>query len=223
MSEYLIINIATVIVPLLMSFEKQLRFYRFYLPLFISILLVGSVFVIWDHQAAIRGDWNFNEKYILGIILFELPLEEIFFFITVPYSIIFLYESMNIYLPDKTISLPKWPLYIAILLLLVSAFLFINQYYTFTVLLFTAISLFLLILDKNLLHSRNFLWFILFTYLPFLVVNYFLTSLPIVQYSPGAIWGFRFITIPLEDFFYSFSLLSLYLLTYLKAKQILIK
>jgi lycopene cyclase domain-containing protein len=223
MSEYLIINIATIIVPLLMSFEKQLRFYRFYLPLFISILLVGSVFVIWDHQAAVRGDWSFNEEFILGIILFELPLEEIFFFITVPYSIIFLYESMNIYLPDKAISLPKWPLYIAILLLLVSAFLFINQYYTFTVLLFTAISLFLLILDKNLLHSRNFIWFILFTYLPFLVVNYFLTSLPIVQYSPSAIWGFRFISIPLEDFFYSFSLLSLYLLTYLKAKQILIK
>lgn len=206
-----------------MSFEKKLKFYRYYLPLLISITLVSSLFIIWDHQAAVRGDWGFNVKYILGIILFALPLEEIFFFITVPYSIIFLYETMHLYLPDKRVKLPKTLLYIIVVLLLASSFLFMSQYYTFTVLIFAGVSLFLLILENQLINSRNFLFFILFTYLPFFVVNYFLTSLPIVTYSPNAIWGTRITTIPLEDFFYSFSLLSLYLLTYLKAKQILIK
>jgi lycopene cyclase domain-containing protein len=223
MSEYLIINIATVIVPLIMSFEEKLRFYRFYLPLVISIILIGLLFIIWDHQATVRGDWSFNEKYILGILLFELPLEEVLFFVTVPYSIIFLYETMHVYLPDKRIKIPKTILYIIVVLFLGSSLMFVNQYYTFTVLIFSGTSLFLLILENQLINSRNFLFFIVFTYLPFFVVNYFLTSMPIVSYSPNAIWGARIITIPVEDFFYSFSLLSLYLLTYLKAKQILIK
>lgn len=223
MSEYLIINIATVIVPLIMSFEEKLRFYRFYLPLVISIILIGLLFIIWDHQATVRGDWSFNEKYILGILLFELPLEEVLFFVTVPYSIIFLYETMHVYLPDKRIKIPKTILYIIVVLFLGSSLMFVNQYYTFTVLIFAGTSLFLLILENQLINSRNFLFFIVFTYLPFFVVNYFLTSMPIVSYSPNAIWGARIITIPVEDFFYSFSLLSLYLLTYLKAKQILIK
>lgn len=223
MSEYLIINIATVIVPLIMSFEEKLRFYRFYLPLVISIILIGLLFIIWDHQATVRGDWSFNEKYILGILLFELPLEEVLFFVTVPYSIIFLYETMHVYLPDKRIKIRKTILYIIVVLFLGSSLMFVNQYYTFTVLIFSGTSLFLLILENQLINSRNFLFFIVFTYLPFFVVNYFLTSMPIVSYSPNAIWGARIITIPVEDFFYSFSLLSLYLLTYLKAKQILIK
>jgi hypothetical protein len=41
-----------------------------------------------------------------------------------------------------------------------------------------------------------------------------LTALPVVPYNPTAIWGPRFITIPLEDFFYNYSLLSFYLLVY---------
>jgi hypothetical protein len=61
--------------------------------------------------------------------------------------------------------------------------------------------------------------------IPFMIFNYLLTSIPIVTYAPNAIWGGdglwngRFFTIPIEDFFYNFSMLSFYLLLYLYFKK----
>ena len=42
--------------------------------------------------------WGFNNDYLLGIYLFNLPLEEILFFITVPYACVFIYECLNVYI-----------------------------------------------------------------------------------------------------------------------------
>ena len=39
------------------------------------------------------------EKYISGIKLFELPIEEILFFIVVPYACLFIYACMKYYFP----------------------------------------------------------------------------------------------------------------------------
>jgi lycopene cyclase domain-containing protein len=51
------------------------------------------------------------------------------------------------------------------------------------------------------------------------IFNHVLTSLPVVSYSPQAITGLRVGTIPVEDFFYNFSLLSFYLIIYLFAEE----
>jgi len=57
----------------------------------------------------------------------------------------------------------------------------------------------------------------------FFVFNYLLTSIPIVIYNPYAITNIRILTIPIEDFFYNFSMLFLYLFFYLKSKKIFSK
>jgi len=60
------------------------------------------------------------------------------------------------------------------------------------------------------LKSRNFLLMLLASFPLFLLFNYLLTSIPVVLYSPQAIWGVRVLTIPLEDFFYNFTMLAVY-------------
>lgn len=221
-SEYLLINILTIIVPLLLSFEKKIRFYKNLFPLLVSVFIVGGTYIIWDVIATYRGDWGFNTVFITGVKIINLPLEEILFFITVPYSGIFLYETGKYYLSEKKIQIGKKTVYFSSAFLIITGFLFIDQYYTFTVLIFSGLFLLIAQLLNSRLHILNsflyWLW-ILFMYLPFLIVNYFLTSLPIVTYSPEAIWGIRITTIPMEDFFYSFSMLSFYLLVYLIAKD----
>ncbi|MBS3946230.1 MAG: lycopene cyclase domain-containing protein [Melioribacter sp.] len=105
---------------------------------------------------------------------------------------------------------------------LIISLVFIDQYYTFTVMLFSAIFLIMAILyhSKYLVLNSSLYWmWILFMNLPFFLVNYILTSLPVVSYSPDAIWGIRITTIPFEDFFYSFSMLSFYLFVYLLIKK----
>jgi lycopene cyclase domain-containing protein len=164
---------------------------------------------------------GFNPEHLIGIYIFSLPLEEVLFFFTIPYAIIFLYETGKYYLTDKSISVNKYLIYSIAFISVAFAFVFRDQYYTFTVLLFVPIILLMLTLIKNSLINSRFFWlFMFFTYIPFFVVNYLLTSLPIVTYSSEAIWGFRITTIPVEDFLYSFALIGLNLFLYTKLKSV---
>lgn len=221
-STYLLVNIFIIAVPLLLTFEKKIKYYRKLPALFASIIIVGGTYIVWDVIATLRGDWSFNPEHITGLKIFQLPLEEILFFVTVPYSGIFLYETGKLYLGDKTLAIRKIPFYISAALLIIISLIFIDQYYTFTVMLFSAIFLIMAILYHSkypVLNSSLYWKWILFMYLPFILVNYILTSLPVVSYSSDAIWGIRIITIPFEDFLYSFSMLSFYLFVYLLIKK----
>lgn len=215
MSEYLIINILIIIVPLSLSFEKNLKFYRKVKAVIKSILIVSSAFIIWDVIATQRGDWAFNPDYLIGVKFFGLPIEEILFFITVPYACIFIFETVKFYIKDKTLKVNE---NIHLFILIIIVFISVLNYerdYTFTVSLFTAVSFLLLkFLGKDLFASKNFWITLLISYIPFLIVNYFLTSIPIVTYNSLSFSDIRFITIPIEDFFYSFSMISMWILFY---------
>lgn len=215
MSTYLVINICIVLIPLLLSFEKNVRFYTKLKNVFSSVIVVGLIFLIWDSIATKNGDWSFNSEYTGSIKMFGLPLEEILFFITVPYSIILIYESLTYYLKDRTFDLNKNYFLVMFVLFVIAALVNINKNYTATVLIFCSIIfLFLFFYDKKVYTSRISVLTILISYIPFLVVNYILTSLPIVEYNPDAILGIRITTIPIEDFFYSFAMISGWLIVY---------
>jgi len=222
MSTYLLINIAIIFFPTVLSFDKNLKYYKNVKYVFQSILIVSTVYIVWDIIATKRGDWAFNPEHLIGTYFFDLPLEEILFFITVPYSCIFIYETVMFYVKEKEIVVNRKVFFIPALILPSIGFIFYKQHYSFTVLLFAAIFFIAAIIIKSpLLKSRNFWITILICFIPFLIVNYFLTSIPIVTYNEFAFSGKRFLTIPYEDFLYSFSMVSLWILFYdlLKTKK----
>lgn len=215
MSTYLIINILIIFFPLVLSFDKNLNYYKKIPKLILSILIVSTAYIIWDSIATKRGDWAFSPEHLIGIYFFGLPIEEILFFITVPYSCVFIYETVKFYVKEKELRLNKNIFWGAALFILIIAIVFNHQHYTFTVTIFTAIFFILTIFIKpQLLNSYHYWLTMLISFVPFLIVNYFLTSIPIVTYNDAAFFGKRFITIPLEDFLYSFSMISLWILFY---------
>jgi len=222
MSTYLLINLLILLFPLLLSFDKKTAYYKNMPRVFLSAIIVGTVFLVWDSIAVLRGDWSFNTDFIGDIYIFNLPLEEILFFATVPYSCIFIYEVLRYYVTDKQLRIKNGTIFFFALIFIVSAFLFIDQYYTFTVLLFPAFFLLTALFNfNNLLRSKIYWLTILLSYIPFLIVNFLLTSLPVVSYNDNAIWGYRFMTIPVEDFFYSYSMISFWLLIYRVSRRFL--
>lgn len=224
MSEYLLINILIILVPCILSFEKNLKFYTKFPFYLFSISIVSTAYIIWDSIATQRGDWGFNPEYLNGLYFFSLPIEEILFFITVPYSCIFIYETIVFYIKDQKININKYFIILPIAALLLNAYFFLEQSYTFTV-SFYAASFFLIsiLFFDTLVLSRNFWITILISFVPFFIVNYILTSVPIVTYNSEAIWDIRITTIPAEDFIYSFSMISLWILFYELGKLILRK
>ncbi len=219
---YLMLDILILVFPLLFSFKWVFPYYKNYKPLFASIVIVGGAYILWDMLVTIRGDWWFAEEYLLGIE-FIIPLEEALFFVVVPYSCIFIYENLQYFFKDKNIIFNKWIYYAIAILFFVIGLLYYHQEYT--VLALFSVSTFFIIAATwypDLLQSRNYWAYILISFAAFIIFNYLLTSIPVVLYNPNAIWGGtvdqiwygRFITIPFEDFFYNFSMLSFYLLVY---------
>jgi len=104
---YLLLDILIIIFPVLLSFKWKFAYYRSYKALFPAIVIVGLGYIIWDAIVTARGDWWFNYDYLSGISVIGLPIEEILFFVVVPYSCIFIYENLEFFFPDKQIRFNK--------------------------------------------------------------------------------------------------------------------
>jgi len=218
---YLFLNILIIIFPFLLSFDKKVRFYRKWKYLLGSILIVGTSFILWDIFATARGHWSFNGRYLVGLEIFGLPIEEMMFFFTVPYACLFTYEALGEHTRDWKVPVMKWPFMITGLAMVAAGLKFWGQEYTAIVLVQAGILTFSLpMVVPELISKRRFWFYILITLGLFVIFNMVLTAIPIVTYGPEHIWGGdgvwngRFFTIPLEDFIYNISMLTWYLVAY---------
>jgi len=223
---YLMLDILIIVFPLIFTFIWKFKYYKFFKPLAASILIVGLSYILWDILVTARGDWWFNKEFLVGFELFGLPIEEIMFFIVVPFACIFIYENLEYFVKDKKVFFNKWIYLFLAAIFIIVGLVFYRQDYT--ILAMFSCALFFIItptLYPGLLQSRNYWLYIILSFIPFIIFNYLLTSLIVVYYNPNAIWGGngiwngRFLTIPFEDFFYNFSMLSFYILVYLYFKK----
>jgi lycopene cyclase domain-containing protein len=60
----------------------------------LAFLYVCMPFIVWDMWAASNEHWGFNPRYIIGPYIFKLPIEEMLFFVTVPFAMTFVWELM---------------------------------------------------------------------------------------------------------------------------------
>ena len=212
MSLYFILLTASGAVPLLLSFDKRLQFYKQWKYVFPSILLVALVYIIFDVNFTNRGIWGFNPEYLSGIYLFSLPLEEILFFIVIPYASIFLHESIREYFPK--LELPKnlnKTFIIALIAFSVLIAIFnTDKSYTFYILLKLSVALLLALFLGSRIPRSFFITFLVIL-VPFLIVNGILTGSyidgEVVWYNNNENLGLRIFTIPVEDFAYAFSMI----------------
>jgi lycopene cyclase domain-containing protein len=199
--------------PLLLSFDKKVAFYKKWKFLFPSMLLPALFYIIWDIWFTEIGIWSFNEKYITGIKLYNLPIEEVLFFFIVPYCSVFIYECIHCYFPNlKQNSLFEKIFQTTGILLFIAAMIFCSRYYTFITFSLNSIFILLFFMFRRFIAEVNITTFIisyLITLIPFLIVNGFLTALPVVEYNDNQNMGFRIYTIPFEDIFYGMLLIFL--------------
>ena len=93
--EYLIVMLLTVFVPFIKSFSPEIKFYTPLKRFVMAMLIPFVLFVTIDIIAVIRDLWTFNPDYVIGIYFFGLPLEEVCFFIFVPFACIFTWETVK--------------------------------------------------------------------------------------------------------------------------------
>jgi len=212
MSLYLIILIFSLVGPLALSFEKNLRLYRRWKYLIPAILITMLIFVTWDIIFTHQGHWFFNPMYNSGIYINKLPLEEYLFFLVIPYACAFSFYAVQFHFPKFKLN-EQWTkvsTFLIVLVSLIMSWFFKNYAYTFVVLVvLPAILLFSYYYAREVVQYYLAIYLILL--IPFFIINGILTGTGIEQavfdYNPEAIVGIRIFSIPIEDMFYNFSLL----------------
>jgi len=211
MSLYLWVILSAFVGPLVLSFDKKVHFYTYWKSIFLGIIIIAAVFIAGDELFTQWKVWGFNPDYVLGIYLGNLPLEEVLFFIIVPYNCLFIHEVQKAYFPN--LQLEKLSNYFLPLFGLISLLLIIlnwGNYYTVTYCT-TSLLLSVVFYFKKSTWFPRFVLTYLISILPFLIVNGILTGMftptPIVWYNEAHIIGWRIVTIPIEDLFYNFSML----------------
>jgi lycopene cyclase domain-containing protein len=209
---YLWVDLASFIPPLLLSFHPRLQFYKRWASLWPAILITAICFIFWDAYYTKIGVWGFNPKYLLGIYIGNLPIEEILFFICIPYACIYSYHCFEVLLKKNYFK--NYQRKISLVILLFSIVLSIIYYdKLYTNVAFGLLVLVLLTLEFIFKVSwlSRFYFAYLFLQIPFFIVNGILTGTgiaePIVWYNPNEFIGIRLLSIPFEDTFYGMSML----------------
>lgn len=209
MSLYAWVIILSFAGPFALSFDKKVAFYKEWRFVFLAALIVAVPFLIWDELFTQWKVWGFNPTYLLKIYLGQLPLEEVLFFVVIPYNFIFILKVIQAYFPNRN-QKRFAPLFAFAFMIsaIVWMLLHSDNYYTFLATFLTAV---LTIFLRNKIWYQDFMWAYLLCLIPFFIVNGVLTGAvtpePIVWYSEQHIIGWRMISIPFEDLYYNYALL----------------
>lgn len=211
---YAVIDLLTIIFPLGLSFlpiNPVYKKWKFILP---AVILPGILFLIWDAWFTDMGVWGFNPRYVSGVYVYNLPIEEVFFFICIPGACIFTYEAVNFFFKREAGS--KYHRLVTIFIFFFGLVtLVFNTHRAYTALTF--IGLLTALAFVELIWKPDFLGRFYIAYgfiiIPFLIVNGVLTGTgldePIVWYNNEENLGIRMGTIPFEDVFYGMLLILL--------------
>ena len=214
---YSILLLCSISVPLVLSFDKKLQFYKQWRYTIPSILIVAVFYILADIYLTKLGVWGFDSRYHLNIMLAKLPVEEWLFFLFIPYACIFLHKSMVLYFPGLKLNLTWTRRLVVFLLLMAAVVVAFNFDKIYTAYIFSLVILALLfsLVDKTSLISSYFISFLLIL-IPFIIVNAILTGSffqhQVVWYNDHENMGIRILTIPVEDVGYAFSLVLFNLL-----------
>lgn len=213
--------------PLILSFDKKVGFYKKWKYLFPAMLLPAFIYIAWDIFFTAKNVWSFNPNYITGIKIINLPVEEVLFFFVVPYCCVFIYECIRCYFPQLS-NKRSVNIFMQLIaaVLLITGLIFYNRYYTSWAFILCALFITKLYVFKKFFKNFNAAFFLVayaIVLIPFLLINGFLTAIPVVLYNDSENLGIRLYTIPIEDIFYGMLLIMMNIALYEKLRNRTIK
>ncbi len=208
---YLSLDFLSIIFPLMFSFYPKADFSKKWRFLGPAIAIPAIVFIIWDNWFTSMGVWGFNDRYLTGLRLGNLPIEEVLFFVCIPYACVFTYEAVNYLLKTPLSRATNVISGLMVLALAITGGVYIDHWYTSVTFIGLVSYLIILYIFRHTAFLSRFYFAFLFILIPFFIVNGILTGTglpePIVWYNDTENLGLRMLTIPVEDTFYGMLLI----------------
>lgn len=207
---YLLVLFGTVIICFIASFDRRIRFDRYFGKFLLSSTIVALPFIFWDVLFTKQGVWWFDLNYTTGLTLAGLPVEEWLFFWCIPFACVFTYFCLDRFFDLRwSHSFNNIIAFVTVVVCSAAAIVYHNQLYT----LVTAVITLLTVVYLHFIAKADWLgqasWVFLILMAGFFPVNGVLTGFgletPVVNYNPKEFMGFRMFTIPVEDAVYGYS------------------
>ena len=209
---YLWLNLGSFTIPFLFSFHPKLQFYKKWKSFAIGTFFMMSFFIAWDVIFTNNGIWGFNDNYITGYKILNLPIEEWLFFICIPYACIFSHYSLSYLIKNWMFSEKATSIFYLFLqcILIITLWYAYDKWYTLINFAY-AIILLGLVYNYNPKVLAKFLPTFLVILIPFFIINGVLTGSGIedqvVWYNNAENLGVRLLTVPIEDTIYALGML----------------
>ena len=216
---YLLIDFFTILFPFLFSFHPRLNFYKTWPAFFPALIISAVIFLLGDSYFTYIGVWGFNPAYLTGFSIGNLPLEEVLFFVCVPYACVFTCYCLNLLVQKRVPKKTGDRLTVLLLFFFaLTAVLNYSKLYTFYTFSVAALLLIMAAYIFKVAWLKEFYPAWLLILIPFFIVNGLLTGTglkgPVVWYNNNQTLHFRLLTIPFEDIFYGLDLILLNILLY---------
>ncbi len=201
---YLLLLLIYLVIPLILSFQKKVRFVfrmRYLLP---ATIFSGAIFLMMIWRFIEFGIWNFNNDYITGINWLNVPLEVWMSVIIIPFSAVYIYEWLKI----KLATFEKANFFLAVSLVLLLAFaalayLYSSALFSFFIFFLTAIYLgYTLFRNRFKIYLTKFYLTYLLMLVPFTIISFVMNLLPVISYDAVHVLPVAMLGIPLERFVY---------------------
>lgn len=199
---YLGLLLVIFIIPLALELRKPTGFFRQLKYLFPAIVFSCAIYVIWDLRFEEKAIWRFNQEYLTGINILNLPIEEWLYFPVISFLGVYIYEFVK-YRFSK-FEYPNTFLFFSLVLLVLfgSITYFSRQklYPFFTFFLLSIYLAYTVFRNRFKRHYTKFYFAYFILLVPFIIINGILTALPVIEYNPVHNLGIRLYSIPIENF-----------------------
>ena len=216
---YLLLNLGSISVPLIRSFEPRINYVSKWPGLFLGMVAMSLIFIPWDVGFTHFGVWGFNPVYLTGLTIINLPIEEWMFFFAIPYACIFIYETLNYFIQKDVLG--KAAPYISaayIAVILPIGLMNTDKLYTSITFISTGVVLAIVAFALKPKYLGRFYLGYIISVIPFLAVNGILTGSwiedQIVWYNNAENLSIRIGTIPVEDTVYMLLMLLITTVVY---------
>jgi lycopene cyclase domain-containing protein len=210
--------------PLVLSFDKKVNYVSSWKYLAAVFLWVSPLYIWWDVYFTKWEVWEFNPQYISGGKLWGLPLEEISFFLIVPFACIFIFDCVKNYNLQKFLGrLGSIGMRMLMALGLIVSAIHWGGYYTSTAAIVLLLAWVALELKYSNATKEEIYLSLLISYIPFLLINGVLTgsstAQPIVVYNDAQNLPWRLGSIPVDDAIYQAGMMLWMFMVYSGAKK----
>lgn len=204
--EYLLFDALVLTPPIGLSFWRRTSFVPRWPQAFLAIAITAIPFLLWD-QAVAGRHWWFNPRFVSGAYLGRLPIEEVLFFLAMPFACLFTWHTL--FSRRVASGSLRWASWLSCACLPVGAWLLLTGRPAYTGAALTAFGIGAIIdrlVGTRLLEQSRVYLYLAFVAALTLVFNGYLTARPVVLYGSEHQLGLRVVTIPIEDFVYGFAL-----------------